>query len=299
MESQIELKNAKNDVYRKIGRNMLLFQQMERFLKILIVNGNMAGYISEIKSNQEKRAAAINKKTMGQLVGDYIENTYSPNKEIPEGPKELTEPYVQFRFQLGVDENFYETKKQALAAMVADRNELIHNLLPRIDLNSIESLVKTEHDLDQQREKLLHEINVLKSVIKGLQEIRKKTAVFLMSDKASKLLFSPLGQSRTLFLLGEIASKASRADGWTLLNIAGEQIRKHAPEEISGLYQNYGHKTLKGLILATELFDIKEEPTNKGGIRVLYRLKPNWTFQKGDEPETVGYQCSDCVAEGL
>jgi len=30
--------------------------------------------------------------------------------------------------------------------------------------------------------------------------------------------------------------------------------------------------------LATELFDIAEEPTEKG-IRVLYRMKEGWTLQ--------------------
>ena len=40
------------------------------------------------------------------------------------------------------------------------------------------------------------------------------------------------------------------------------------------LKDRYGYKTLKELILATEFFDIREEPTKKGDVRVLYRPKP-------------------------
>jgi len=45
------------------------------------------------------------------------------------------------------------------------------------------------------------------------------------------------------------------------------------------LKKRYGHKTLKGLILATELFNVDEEPTDKGGVRILYRIKPEWILQ--------------------
>ena len=131
MESQSELEKTKNAVLRKIGRNMLLFQKMEHLLKYLTANGNLSGYINELEANKKKRAEAICKKTLGQLVGDYVENTYSPTEKISEEPKELTGIYVQLSIRLGVDENFYEAKKKALAAMVAERNELVHNFLPQ------------------------------------------------------------------------------------------------------------------------------------------------------------------------
>ena len=65
-----------------------------------------------------------------------------------------------------------------------------------------------------------------------------------------------------------------------LLSHADQLIRQHAPEEIAALKERYGKKTLQELIQATDIFDIAEEPTKKGGIRVLYRLKPEWIMQK-------------------
>jgi hypothetical protein len=273
MESEMLLRNAKNEVQRKIGRNMLLFQKMEFFLKFFIANGKASGYSSDFISSQEKRAVGINKKTLGMLVGDYIENTFSQNDEIQEEPKELTEPYLQFGFRLGVDENFYETKKKALAELVADRNELIHNFLSRINLNSVKSCLDAGLFLDQQREKILPEINLLKSMIKSLQELKKEMASYLDSEKGQKQFVSIHCNGPIPFILGEISVQSSRPDGWTLLSLAGQKLWEQAPEEITNALKCNGYKTLKRLIMENELFELKEEPMDKGGVRVLYRLK--------------------------
>jgi hypothetical protein len=64
-ESDIQLEKAKNEVLRKIGRNMPLSQQLEQMRKYSIANGKVAGCASEIKANPEKRAAALNRLTTG------------------------------------------------------------------------------------------------------------------------------------------------------------------------------------------------------------------------------------------
>lgn len=278
MESQIELEDAKNEVLRKIGRNVLLFQQMEKLLKFLIVNGKIEGYTDELKSKQEQRTETIYKKTMGKLVGDYIEDTFSDFKNIPQTPRDSKRLYISFGLNLETDAVNYENKKKILAEIVADRNELIHNLLPNYDLNSIEGCRGIEEHLDQQREKLLPELNELKNFIETLVETKKLFSDFLNSDEGKKRFFSPMRGGRILYYLGEIASQVVRPDGWTPLSVAGKIIWKQKPEEITDVFKKYGHKTLKGLILATEIFEIKEEPTKNGGIQVLYRLKPGWTF---------------------
>ena len=75
---------------------------------------------------------------------------------------------------------------------------------------------------------------------------------------------------------GDIATQIGRPDGWALMNVAGQLIKQNAPEELAILKEKYGHKSLKSLILATEIFDVYEESTQKGGIRVLYKLKSGW-----------------------
>ena len=111
MESEVELEKVKNEVLRKIGRNMILFQQMERMLKYLITNGNVSGYISEIKANKEQRAETIHKQTMGQLVGQFLEDTHLGCDESIEEPEELKEAYLTLNFKVECDAVYYENKK--------------------------------------------------------------------------------------------------------------------------------------------------------------------------------------------
>ena len=263
---------------------MLLFQQMEGMLKYLVAHGRFSGSASELKAKHEKHIATVHKQTMGQLVGQFLENTYSNCEESTEEQIEPKEAFFSFSFSVETDAANYEIQKQAMASIVADRNELIHHLLPRFDPTSIESCMKTDQYLDQQRENLLPQWYTLKSIADTLREGRKIQGKFLGSDEGKKWFeLSWLRQSRLVKLLGEISVQMARPDGWTLLNVAGELIQKHAPEEKACLREKYGHKTLKGLIIATELFDVLEEPTDKGGIRLLYRLKSDWELQQVGE----------------
>lgn len=260
---------------------MLLFQQMEYGLKFLIAKGKIEGCISEIKGNLEHRAEDIYKRTMGQLVGQYLENTYSEeNEEHPEEPREA---YFSLTLMLNNDAASYEAKKQTFASLVAERNDLIHHLIPRLNSDSAESWIKVERYLDNQREKLLPELDQLMTIVNRFQEILKVLEGFLASDEGKRAFKSSWQQSRLALLLGEIADQDARHDGWTLLSIAGKLVWQDAPEEMATLNSRYGHKSLKSLLLATELFDVAEEPTVKGGTRVLYRRKPVKISQPGNQ----------------
>ena len=53
------------------------------------------------------------------------------------------------------------------------------------------------------------------------------------------------------------------------------------PDEMEKLKSGWGYKSLRELMVASEFFDFYQEPTEKGGVRLLYRSKPELTF-----PET-------------
>jgi hypothetical protein len=180
---------------------------------------------------------------------------------------------------VNADSNFYESKKQALKSLVDDRNDLIHHLLPRFNSESIDSCLETERYLDEQREKLIPEYDYLKSLIDDLNESRRLSADYLSSDEGIKQIeLSFLQQSPLISLLLNISIQKPRLDGWTLLSVAGPEIRRILPEEMDQIKNRYGYKTLKEIILASEFFDILEEPTKKGGVRVLFLSKPELAY---------------------
>lgn len=275
MESELDLIKMRDEVCRKIGRNLLNFQKIELMLKYLITNGRMSGHMSEFKENQERRAAAVHKQTMGNLVGQFVDNTFLGVDGFPRPPTEPKEPYVSFSFTVNADNDFYESKRQALKSLVDDRNDLIHHLLPRFNPDSIESCLEIEQYLDQQRERLIPEYDHLNSLIESL----KSYTDFFNSEEGKKQIdLSILQQSPLVELLLNISIQQARSDGWTLLSLAGPQIRRILPGEIEQLKTKWGYKTLKELLLASEYFEILEEPTGKGGVRVLYRAKPELAY---------------------
>jgi len=274
-EADENLTKARNEVFRKVGRNVYLFQQIEKILKHINTHREVSGYISEIGEKQKQRAEEIGKLNMGPLVGQLIDNIYSKFDESKSEVKELKEPYLSFVFKLDADPDFVERRRQALKSLVDERNHLIHHLFIFMEIKSIEHYAELEIYLDSQRERIIVEHDQLTFLVNTLVDTTKEYVSFINSDEGVKQLdLAHLQQSDLVRMLIEVALKQTRSDGWTLLNYAGNELRKHIPEEMNDLKRMYGYKTLKATIMASELFEMLEEETSQGGRRLLYRPKP-------------------------
>jgi hypothetical protein len=270
-------KELVNDVLRKIGRNVVLFQQLEQLLKFVVANGNLSGFASELSKLKKEQVDKVSKQTMGALVGQYVENSNPELSTASTEPEELEEAYLSFSFRIECDGEYYESKKEALAQLVSERNDLIHHLLPRFDTNSVESCEALGIELDAQSKNIRLEIKNLQAMAEALHEGRKDIVDFLQSDKGRReFKISLLRQSRLVLMLGDIATQTPRKDGWALISTAGHLIKEYAPEELEKMKVMHGYSSLKKLIQASDIFDIYEEVTQKGGIRILYRLKAGW-----------------------
>ncbi len=94
-----ELTKSIDDLHRKIGRNLLLFQEIEHILKFIISKGNISGYISELKTIIKQQQSKVKTETMGGLVSKFIERTY---KELKVQDDELSknEAHLSFSFKI-------------------------------------------------------------------------------------------------------------------------------------------------------------------------------------------------------
>lgn len=262
-----------DEILRKIGRNVLLFQELEYLLKYLVANSSNSGYVSELAVQEKKRRVTINKQTMGQLIGQYIESSDPETQEILEEPKTIKEElFVQLKFGFG-DSTYHDKKKAALTKLVDDRNELIHHLLPEFDSNSIESCVQIGKKLDEQRDNIVRQIDDLKREIYGLQQGVKELVSFLNWSEAKKEVELFFRQSHLISLLGDIAEQTTRPDDWTPIDRAGQLVRQQVSQKTASLKEYFGYDSLKTFILDAKIFDVCEEPTNNGNIRILYRKK--------------------------
>lgn len=265
-----------DDVLRKVGRNVVLFQQLERLLKFVIANSNLAGFSSDFRRLKQEQESKVHKQTLGTLVGQYSEISSPDSNAQSTEPEDLDEAFISFSFRIERDEDCYEGQKEILAQLVSDRNDLIHHLLPRFDINSAESCETLSQELDQQAEKIRLEINNMQSTAEALYKGHEELGSYLQSEQCkNEIELAFIRQSRLVLILGDIATQISREDGWALISTAGHIIKQHVPEELEIMKEKYGYNALMKLIQVSELFDLYEEVTPKGGSRILYRLKPN------------------------
>ena len=111
--------DAVDEILRKIGRNLLLFQRIEGMLKLLVANSQVRGYAKDIDQVRARRVTGLQKQSMGQLVGQFTDEVLTNVESESDIPVDINEAWVSFTFTLEADSAFYEQKSVDLAAMVS------------------------------------------------------------------------------------------------------------------------------------------------------------------------------------
>lgn len=268
-----------DEVFRRIGRNLLLFQHIEHLLKQLMTSARLEGTAHSMQANFDERRARIHKQTLGQLAGQFVDDVLADAGER-EAPENVDEAWFSFSFTIQTDSAFVEQHAAEMKAVVDARNDLIHHFLPRWSPASEDSTCAALAYLDEQRAQALPMRDRLQGFANSLQEAAKAHADFVASPEGARQLeLQWLRHSRLVLMLGELAAKTDRPDGWVVLATAGNIIQKLEPLELTDLNKRFGHRTLKHLLLATELFDVEDEPTPKGGTRTIYRINSRFELQ--------------------
>ncbi len=250
-----------------------MLQQIEHTLKGLIAYGNISAYGSELKDIHRKQYERVSKQTMGQLVGQFVDNTYKEPKEQRHEERMVVESHITFNFRVESDSEYYESQKQRMADLVAERNELIHHSLPIYDSRSLGKLKAFKEKLDQQGERLKKEVDSLQTLATHMREMRTELGEFLSSEQGKMALKQSWLQGSLLVqALIRYSKESTRGDRGVNISSAGKRLRKQHPDEVEHMKARYGYGKLKALLLATNLFDIYEESTSTGGVRPLYKL---------------------------
>ncbi|WP_136799685.1 hypothetical protein [Desulfosediminicola ganghwensis] len=277
-----DIEELKNEVLREIGRNVVLYQQFEVMLKLLVTHGKFSGYVCDLQGIQDKKKAKVMKQTLGQVAGQFLDNTLGEYQESNEELPELKEKgmHMSFSFQIQTDEDFYVKTRENIAKLVKERNDLIHHFPLNYNLNTLDGLKEAEQYLDSQRESLLPEYDNVKRYLKTLDQARKQFAEYISSGGMKRQWkLDELRQEYVVKLLGRIIEVAKRDDGWTLVVHAGQLLYQNSPDQLKEVKKKYKCRTLNDLILKTEIFDLEEESTPKGGKRTIYRLKDGWRLE--------------------
>lgn len=256
---------------RRVGRNLVIFQQIEQMLKFLLSSHKAGGTKDDFVTRHQENVECINKKMLGILVERYgNEVLQDAGEEVPDEDK--PEGWFSYSFRVSGDTEFVESLRRDLKQMTDERNDLVHGFIPRWQPESKEVLEETLVYLDAQREKVLPMHQHLKQIIDGVQQSRTLLLNFINSpeyEKQSELMW--LQASPLVSLLSQVATQIQRKDGWAYLAHAGDLAAKNLPDEVKALKERYGFKTLKKLLIGSEMFDLFDEPLSDGRFRTLFR----------------------------
>lgn len=264
----------RNEVLRKIGRNVVIFQELESILKFLASIQHPSTPMSATKAIQEERAESIRVKTLGQVAGLVMEELFAASDSKSSSAAEITEPWLGFSFRIANDPAEIEESRRTLKELIEARNELVHHLLSRWNLHDAESCSALSVELDGQRARIIREIERFRAYATTVREMARELQAFIDSDDGKRHIDVMFLQSSQLAaLLAQIATTHAREDGWTLLSVAGAQLSSLIPEQFAKLKREHGEGSLHKLVAAIDLFDLQSEITPNGRTRSIYRTR--------------------------
>ncbi|MBD2199913.1 MULTISPECIES: OST-HTH/LOTUS domain-containing protein [Calothrix] len=257
-------KDLVNQVLIKIGRNVLVFQQIEKGLKLLLpyIQPDDARQSINIFSNYRK---ANEKSTLGNLINNFIECC-------------------------DYDSDYFV---ENLKTVVANRNQLIHHFGGLQGMNILatkEGCLSCISELEVQYKEALFfykDINLFViALLYHLREIygeshsqldllykQRRAEVISEVEYINLLDPSDTGWDNTkivkLLRLAEINTE--KIGDMTLLSRAGDFIKSQDPECTP---KKYGIKTLKGILKVSGLFEIVESQNEQQKSEcILYKSK--------------------------
>jgi hypothetical protein len=183
MSSPSKLEDARDEVLRKLGRNVVNFQKMEGMLKLLNSQNHLSGALSDIQRLQAKASKTVAREPMGRLADAFIKSIYSADLPNIEPQGDSRNASISFSFRMDAAPEVARERKRALSAVVSERNKLIHRWLVHFDPNSVASCVELGSKLDEQHAKIWPEFEILRSMVLALREHREELRRYVASDE--------------------------------------------------------------------------------------------------------------------
>jgi hypothetical protein len=262
------------ELQRRIGRNLLVYQHIELMLKALLATTGIEGPWSELRAKAQARAKVVGGMSLGALIGLYLEEVMTLEEKPSKEPESINEPWFRSRLQFRPrDPADFDRDRATLRALVDRRNTLAHNFLERYDTNDtgeVEvALRQLEVDGEGARAVQGHLRELLQHVEKMQQGAgeRLRSSVFRDELKLGLLQLSPISQT-----LQALCAQPSREDGWTDLASAGRQLHAQLPDDMRNMKSRYGYDGLRSFVMASKLFDVRDEPLGGSSVRTLIRL---------------------------
>ena len=190
MQPTIDSQSARDELYRRIGRNVVNFQYLEATLRSMVPMLYNKSTVKELQAHQNEVSPKQEKSTFGNLVSAYHDRLSRSknvlNETVPD--EVLAEPTVAYGFTIDVTPETAAQRKIALVNLVAERNRLIHEDLLNVDLKSREECEELSARLDEQYTRIRRHLDHFNSLRTNFQEMAAEFGRLLESDEFRALL---------------------------------------------------------------------------------------------------------------
>lgn len=157
-----EIRRMNHAVYRAVGRNVLLFQQLEGLLRHVVAYSEISGKPSELRTVTSRKARSLRNKGLGKVSDLYasgVLQTTGAEEMQQEHPESLIEPHVSITLRLALGHAEFRQKRKLLNDLVKQRNWLVHHSFLDWDPRSIASSAAFLSRLDAQFDGAKAELN--------------------------------------------------------------------------------------------------------------------------------------------
>ncbi|MEH2204707.1 MAG: OST-HTH/LOTUS domain-containing protein [Nostoc sp.] len=260
-----EYRELVNEVLRKIGRNMLMFQQIEKCLKELVPFIHSDASTRDADSFWEYREKAKSK-TLGNLINTFLESANYNNDYFVEKLREMVFERNNLVHHFGGSEglnilsteegcrtciNYLESQYQETVYFYKSIKLFVFSVVIFLRENYAESNPKTE---------LLYQQLKAEVISSGVEYINLNNPSETTWENTKIVKLLRLAETNT-DKIGEMTSLAR----------AGVFIKNKDPECTP---KKYGINTLKGVLKVSGLFEITEsQDTQKNSTFILYKSK--------------------------
>lgn len=181
MGEPADIEALRSEALRKVGRNVVNFQKIEACLKYLLAVSSIDGTSTTIASRRREKGKKLRRESLGNLAEAFHTNFFRDDLGSA-APPDLSEIWASISMKVIADADAATQRRRNLAALVAERNNLIHQDLVRFDHNSAQSCRDLIQVLDAQNVRILEQLQELRLLIDAVKEHVAELQSWVASD---------------------------------------------------------------------------------------------------------------------
>lgn len=246
----------RDELWRRIGRNLLQFQKIEgawkQLLLIALVETQLDG-----SAVSGARAVATLRMNMGEALKAVLKEVVS---STPSGVQSKGS-FIRSRFSIVPEEPAaVEALRVRWQRIVDERNLLVHHQLDRLTSLTDGEAARVLEELEAQYEAAVAVLAEVLAIIQQVADAQRELAEHFGSPEGHAQLLVGFAVMHAIETLWRVAETHARSDGWTLLQTAQQALHGLSSEYRMVLEQHHGSRWLDSVLASTEIFEQSDEP---------------------------------------